>query len=76
MEIKNEDLGEYITIIWSESARVFKLLDMLHITAEGAVRRASQYNKPFYIFEDIEEAIIFIKGFTCNKVLLKLLKRL
>lgn len=72
----NDDLDEYIVIIWNETGKIHKVLDLVHITLEGAFRKARSYNKKFSLFINIDEAVKYLERFYMNQTVVDTIKEI
>lgn len=70
------ETSEYIAVIFDNKGNIYKLLDLFHITKEGAINQAKNYNRKYRIFDDVDEAVRFIKEFRLEQTVIDLIKEI
>lgn len=76
MIVSEDDLDNYVGIIWSEHNRIHKLLYLMRITPEGAVRKCQSYNKRYMLFTDVDAAVTYIKRFYIMQPVIEVIKEI
>lgn len=76
MVINDDELNEYVVILWSETGRIYKILNLFRITLKGTFIVAKKYNKKFTLFININEAIEYLERFYMNQTVLDVIKEI